>query len=253
MDISTNKRFSFAGIPKETHLSSEKVYVADYLGVMPYEHALKLQQRLVQSRAEGSIPDVLLLLQHPPVFTIGRFRGQEDIIVSLERLAQEGIEVFHTNRGGGITHHAPGQLVGYPILDLRENHLGVRQYIWKLEEVIIKLLLALGIQGYRVAKFPGSVWVGEKKVCSIGIRVNHHGITMHGFALNISNDLRYFEYIRPCGLRSEVMTSLLELLGRPVEVETITGNLIDSFSETFGLKCEQGDGKWLAMLDTLSG
>ncbi len=225
---------------------------ATYLGVMPYESALKLQQKLVQSRAEGSISDVLLLLQHPAVLTIGRFRGQEDIIVPLKRLAQEGIEVFHTNRGGGITYHGPGQLVGYPILNLRANHLGVRQYIWKLEEVIIKLLLALGIQGYRVTRYPGGVWAGEKKVCSIGIRVNHC-ITMHGFTVNVSNDLRYFEYIRPCGLRGEVMTSLQELMGRPLEVETIAGNLIDSFSETFGLKFEQGECKWLSMLGVLSG
>jgi len=231
---------------------TKKICAATYLGVVPYEHALKLQQRLVQLRAEGNIPDTLLLLQHPPVFTIGRFRGEEDIIVPLGRLAQEGIEVFHTSRGGGITHHAPGQLVGYPILNLRENHLGVRQYIWKLEEVIIKLLLSLGIQGCRVAKSPGSVWVGEKKVCSIGIHVSHH-VTMHGFALNVNNDLRYFKYIRPCGLRSEVMTSLLELLGYPVKVETITGKLLDSFSEIFRLKCEQGDYKWLAMLDTPTG
>ena len=167
--------------------ASKKMCTAAYLGVVPYERALKLQQRLVQARAEGNVPDILLLLQHPPVFTIGRFRGEEDIIVPLERLAQEGIDVFRTNRGGGVTHHAPGQLIGYPILDLRENHLGVRQYIWRLEEVTIKLLLS-----------------------------------------------RYFEYIRPCGLRSEVMTSLLELLGHSIEVETITGNLIDSFSETFG-------------------
>ena len=207
---------------------NKKMCVATYLGIMPYGCALKLQQRLLQSRAEGSIPDVLLLLQHPAVLTIGRFRGQEDIIVPLERLAQEGIEVFHTNRGGGITYHGPGQLVGYPILNLRENHLGVREYIWKLEEVIIKLLLALGIQGYRVTRYPGGVWVGEKKVCSVGIRVNHY-ITMHGFTVNVSNDLRYFEYIRPCGLRGEVMTSLLELMGRPVEVETIAGNLVEAW------------------------
>jgi len=230
----------------------KKMCAATYLGVMSYECALKLQQRLVQLRAEGSIPDVLLLLQHPAVLTIGRFRGQEDIIVPLERLSQERIEVFHTNRGGGITYHGPGQLVGYPILNLRENHLGVREYIWKLEEVIIKLLLALGIRGYRITRYSSGVWVGGRKVCSVGIRVNHC-ITMHGFAVNVSNNLRYFEYIRPCGLRSEVMTSLLELMGRPVEVETIAGNLIDSFSETFGLKLEQGDYKWPSILGVLSG
>jgi len=232
-------------------LSSNKVYSAAYLGTVPYDLALKLQQRLVHARTEGNIPDVLLLLQHPPVFTIGRFRGKEDIIVPPETLTQEGIAVFHTNRGGGITYHGLGQLVGYPILNLKENGLGVRQYIWKLEAVIVKLLLALSIEGHRVAEYPG-VWVGEKKVCSIGIHVSHH-ITMHGFAFNVTNDLRYFEYIRPCGMGSEVMTSLLEFLGHPVGVETIIGNLLHAFSETFGLKCEQGDDRWLAMLDALSG
>ena len=252
MDISTKKKFSFSGIPEVSYLSSRKVCVAGYLGLMPYELALKLQQRLTQVRAEDNIPDVLLLLQHPPVFTTGRFRGEEDIIVPPQVLTQKGIAVFHTNRGGSTTYHGPGQLIGYPILNLKENRLGVREYIWRLEEVIIKLLLTLGIQGHRVAKYPGSVWVGEKKVCSMGIRVSRY-ITMHGFALNVSNDLQYFEYIRPCGLRSEVMTSLLELLEHPVEVETIMGNLLHSFSKTFGLECEQGDGKWLAMLDARNG
>ena len=252
MSIATSKKASCSGIHEETHSSSKKVYVADYLGVIPYELALKLQQRLMQARAEGKISDVLLLLQHPPVLTIGRFRGEKDIIVPPEVLTQKGIAVFHTNRGGSITYHGPGQLVGYPILNLKESRLGVREYIWKLEEVIIKLLLALGVQGYRVAKYPGGVWVGERKVCSIGIHVSHY-ITMHGFALNVSNDLRYFEYIRPCGLRSEVMTSLSELLGYSVEVEAIIEALLNSFSATFGLKREQGLNKCLAMLDALSG
>ena len=225
-------------------MSSKKVYVAGYLGVMPYELALKLQQVSMQARAEGIIPDVLLLLQHPPVFTIGRFRGEEDISVPPEILTQEGIAVFHTNRGGGITYHGPGQLVGYLILNLKENGLGVRQYIWKLEAVIIKLLLDLGIQGHRVDKYPG-VWVGEEKVCSVGIHISHY-ITMHGFALNVSNDLRYFEYIRPCGLGSEVMTSVSKLLGYPVEVETVIGRLLNCFSAVFGLRCVQGDDNgWL--------
>jgi len=231
--------------------TSKKICAAVYLGVIPYQSSLKLQQRLVPARAERSIPDVLLLLQHSPVFTIGRFRGGEDIIATAETLAQEGIAVFHTNRGGGITYHGPGQLVGYPIFNLKETGLGVREYIWKLEEVIIRLLSALGIQGDRVADYPG-VWVGKKKICSIGIHVSH-GITTHGFALNVNNGLRYFEYIRPCGLRGEVMTSLAKLLGRPIEVETIIEDLIYSFSEIFGFKCEQGDSKCLAMLDDLIG
>ncbi len=215
-------------------LTSEKIYLADYLGVVPYELALKQQQRLARARAEGDIPDVVLLLQHPPVFTIGRFRGEEDIIVP-----PDGIAIFSTNRGGSITYHGPGQLVGYPILNLKENGLGVREYIWKLEEVIIKLLLSLGIQGCRVAKYPGGVWVGDRKVCSIGIHVSRY-ITTHGFALNVNPDLRYFEYIKPCGLKNAVMTSISKLLGYPVEVEAIIESWLYSFSEIFGLKRETG-------------
>ena len=228
-----------------------KVYIADYLGVVPYELALKRQQGLMQARAEGIIPDVLLLLQHPPVFTIGRFSGEEDIIASLETLTQEGIAVFHTNRGGGITYHGPGQLVGYPILNLKENGLGVREYIWKLEAVIIKLLLDLGIQGHRVAKYPG-VWVGEEKICSVGIHVSH-SITMHGFALNVNTNLSHFEYINPCGINSKVMTSVSKLLRYPVEVETTIGRLLNCFSAVFRLRCTQGDDKCLALLNALSG
>jgi len=252
MGISTNKKVSYSGALGETCLLSSRVYVADYLGVVPYESALKLQQRLVLARAEGSIPDVVLLLQHPPVFTIGRFRGEEDITVPPEVLSQKEIDVFHTNRGGSITYHGPGQLVGYPILNLKENGIGVREYIWKLEEVIIKLLLCLGLQGHRIAKLPGGVWVGEEKVCSIGIHVSHH-ITMHGFALNVKTDLRHFDYINPCGIKGKVMTCVSKLLGYPIEVEAITEPLLDFFSATFELNRERGLEKCLAMLDARNG
>ena len=229
----------------------KKGCIATYLGMVPYEVALKLQQRLVQARAEGKISDLILLLEHPSVFTIGRFRGREDITVPPETLAREGITVFHTDRGGGITYHGPGQLVGYPIVNLKENGLGVREYIWKLEAAIIKTLLALGIQGYRLAGYPG-VWATGKKVCSIGIHVSHH-ITTHGFALNVTTDLRYFEYMRPCGLTGEVMTSISELSGHTVETREIIEKLLPSFSEIFGLGCEQESDRWLAILDARSG
>ena len=212
----------------------EKVCVAEYLGVVPYELALKLQQRLAQARAEGNIPDVVLLLQHPPVFTIGRFRGEEDIIIP-----PKGIDVFHTNRGGSITYHGPGQLVGYPILNLKENGLGVREYIWKLEETIINLLLDFGIQGHRTGKYPGGVWVDGEKICSIGIHASHC-ITTHGFALNVNPDLHYFSYIKPCGIDDIVMTSISKLRGHPIEVETVIESWLQSFSEIFGLKRETG-------------
>jgi len=230
--------------------SNKKIYSAGYLGVVPYESALKLQQELEPARAGGEIPDVLLLLQHPPVFTIGRFRGREDFIIPQEELQQEGIAVFDTNRGGSITYHGPGQLVGYPIINLREIGLGVREYIRKLEEVIIKLLLELGIQGRRVTKYPG-VWVDSKKVCSVGIHVNRH-ITTHGFALNVNTELRHFEYVRPCGLDSAVITSISEVLGYPLEVEAIIESVLNCFSSVFELRCKRENGKYLTMLNTLS-
>lgn len=232
-------------------MSSMKVYVADYLGTVPYEPALRLQQRLMQARLEDVIPDVLLLLQHPPVFTIGRFRGEEDINASQEMLTQEGIAVSHTNRGGGITYHGPGQLVGYPILNLKENNPDIREYIWRLEEVIIRLLPSFNIQGYRVAKYPG-VWVEEEKICSIGIHVSRY-ITMHGFALNVNTNLRHFELINPCGLKGRIMTSVSKLLGYPVEVEEAIEPLLDCFSTVFGIKCNRGDDKCLAIRDALNG
>ena len=249
MNVSTDKKVSCSEAKKDL---SKRVYIADYLGVVPYQLALKLQQTLMQARAEGSIPDVVLLLQHPPILTLGRFRGEEDIIVTPAILSQQGIDVFYTSRGGSVTYHGPGQLVGYPILNLKENSLGVREYIWKLEEVIIRLLQALGIRGYRLANYQGSVWAEKGKICSIGIRVSHN-ITTHGFALNVNTDLRPFDYINPCGIKGNVMTSIAKLLGNPVELKAIIQAFLASFSETFGLKCEQGEGKWLAVLDALRG
>ena len=231
--------------------TSENICRAFYLGEIPYERALKLQQRLVQARVKGNVSDSLLLLEHPSVITIGRFRGNEDLIVPQERLIQDGIAVFHSNRGGGVTYHGPGQLIGYPILKLNNNSFGVREYIWKLEEVIIRLLSTLGLHGDRFTNYPG-VWIGNKKICSIGIHVTH-GVTMHGFALNVNNDLRYFEYIRPCGLESEVMTSLSQLLEDPIEVKTIIGNVLNAFSVVFGFKYEQGYNEWLTTLDDPNG
>jgi len=252
MAITTSRKFSYSGTNRETGLPISKTYLVGYLGVIPYETALEMQERLAQARGEGTIPDVVLLLQHPPLFTRGRFRGREDIIAPPQVLAEQGIAVFSTNRGGSITYHGPGQLVGYPILNLKELGLGVREYITKLEEVIIRLLFSLGIQGQRAAGFPGSVWVGEEKVCSIGIHVSRY-ITQHGFALNVNTDLRHFEYINPCGIKGRVMTSMTKLLGYPIKVEDVTGALIDSFSEIFELNCEQGLERCLAIPDAHNG
>ena len=231
---------------------ARRTYLANYLGLVPYKSALILQQRLVTARSQGIIPDIVLLLQHPPVFTVGRFRGEQDIIVPQQTLTQKGIDVVSTTRGGSVTYHGPGQLIGYPILDLKAHGIGIRQYIGKLEQAAIGLLSTLGITGHRRTPYPGSVWVDDSKICSIGIHVSHH-ITMHGIALNVNTDLRYFDYINPCGIRGNVMTSISQVLGYPVEPEAITDAFLDSFSETFGLKHEIGFKQCLDILDAPSG
>ena len=234
-------------------MSSDKLCVADYLGVIPFGQALEIQQKLMEARTEGRIPDVVLLLQHPPVFTLGKFRGGGDILASPEVLAQKGIEVYHTGRGGSVTYHGPGQLVGYPILNIKDIGLSIREYIWKLEEVIIKLLHSLDINGYRVTEHLAGVWAQDKKICSIGIRVSRY-ITMHGFALNVGDDLRHFEYINPCGIKGDnVMTSVSQLLGHHVGAETLVDSMLKYFSEIFGLRCEKGLERCRDIIDVPSG
>lgn len=232
-------------------LTSRIVCLADYLGTVAYDRALKLQETLMLARARRAVTDVLLLLQHPAVLTVGRFRGEEDIVVPAETLARESMTVVHTNRGGGVTYHGPGQLVGYPIISLKERSLGVREYISKLEATIIRLLADFGIRAYHDSEYPG-VWVNGEKICSVGIRVSR-GVTAHGFALNVNTDLRHFEYINPCGLSDKVMTSISKVLGYRVEVEAVIKPLLDSFSETFGLQIEREHKKCLAIIDGLSG
>ncbi len=216
----------------DINLTCRKGYIAQYIGTVPYQVALNQQETLRQLRAEGRIPDAVLLLQHPHVYTVGRFRGEEDIIAP-----PENIPVLQANRGGSITYHGPGQLVGYPVLDLRASRLNVREYIWELEEIIIRLLNGFSIEAERKDECPGGVWAGDRKICSIGINVSHY-ITTHGFALNVNNDLKYFDHIRPCGMEGASMTSMAELLGRPVPFDAIVRNWIRLFSEIFALKRE---------------
>lgn len=207
------------------------------LGTVGYEDALQVQQRLIDIVSQGLF-DVLLLLEHPPCLTIGRFRGEEDIIAAPETLTSEGISIFHTNRGGSVTYHGPGQLVGYPILNLMKNKLGVSRYIWKLEEVVLKTLLNLGIHGGRVSGHPG-VWVGEEKVCSIGLRIIQ-GIAMHGFALNVNPNLHHFKFIHPCGLTDKKITSVSRLMGYEVIVDDIKESLLKAFSQVFHFRFKTG-------------
>ena len=219
-------------------MSNARLCLSYDLGTIGYQYALQIQRRLVEIVSQGLF-DVLLLLQHPSCLTIGRFKGSEDIIAPQEILATEGISILHTDRGGGVTYHGPGQLIGYPILNLKENKLGIRQYIWKLEEAILKTLLDLGIYGRRMPKYPG-VWVGEEKVCSIGLRVIQ-GVTMHGFALNVNPNLYHYEFIHPCGIVGRKMTSISKLLGYEVKDEDIKESLLQALCQVFAFRLEVGD------------
>ncbi len=223
-----------------------KVCVVYDLGMVDYHQGLLLQEKLLNLRKSGAISDVLLLLQHPSVFTIGHSGIVENIIVSKETLVREGIPVFHTNRGGDVTYHGPGQLVGYPILNLRENHLGVPEYVGNLEEVVIRTLADFGIGGQRVSGRRG-VWVGEEKVSALGLRISGK-VSLHGFALNVNTNLKYFTYIIPCGIAGVSITSLSKLLGREVEIGEIQENLLRHFSQVFRFTLEYGErlDKWLA-------
>ena len=223
-----------------------KICLVYDLGLVDYHKGLLLQERLLNSRKCGAISDVLLLLQHPSVFTMGRSGIVENIIVPEETLVKEGIPVFHTNRGGDITYHGPGQLVGYPILNLGEDGLTVHQYVWDLEEIVIRTLADFGIGGQRISGRRG-VWVGRQKICALGLRISRE-VSMHGFALNVNTNLKYFTYIIPCGITGVSITSVSKLLGHEVEIGGIQENLLRHFSQVFRLTLEYGErlDKWLA-------
>jgi len=220
--------------------------------LVDYCKGLLLQEKLLNSRKSGAIADVLLLLQHPSVFTIGCSGVEKNIIVPRETLVKEGISVFYTNRGGDVTYHGPGQLVGYPILNLRESGLTVHQYVWNLEEIVIRALADFGIGGQRVSGQRG-VWVGEDKICALGVRVSGQ-VSLHGFALNVNTNLKYFTYIIPCGITGASLTSVSKLLGHEVEIGEIQEHLLRHFSQVFRFILEYGErlDKWLAP-SSLSG
>lgn len=188
-----------------------------WLGHMEYRKAMKYQLRCVERRASGEIPDTLLLLTHPHVYTIGRIGSEANLLVSSESLLREGIAVERVSRGGDITYHGPGQLVGYPIVLLARPD--VHRFIRCVEEALIDALSDFGIIGRRIDGLTG-VWVGEKKIASIGIGVRRW-ITYHGFALNVDTDLSYFRRIHLCGLKGREATSVAEVTGRGLPMEAV--------------------------------
>lgn len=207
------------------------------LDLVPYVEALDLQHRLVIARREGRIEDVLILLEHPPVITVGRRGDESNIVASRELLARLGIEVHRVERGGDVTYHGPGQLVGYPILDLRGHQQDVGWYMHSLEEVLIRALSDFGIEAGRLEGRIG-VWIGDKNIAALGARIEEW-ITYHGFALNVSPDLSHFDLIIPCGYRGVGVTSMEEVLGEAPEMSEVRKSVARRFSQVFGVEIRQ--------------
>jgi lipoyl(octanoyl) transferase len=213
-----------------------RTLVVRRLGRIPYAEGLELQRRLVADRQAGGIPDHLLLLEHDPVFTLGRNARREHVLLAEPALKERGIEVHESGRGGDVTYHGPGQVVGYPILDLSPDRRDVHRYVRDLEEVMIRACADYGVQAGRVAGLTGT-WVGDEKVGAIGVRIARW-VTSHGFALNVSNDLTPFSLIVPCGIRDRGVTSLERLLGRPVALAEVMDRLARHFAAVFELEVE---------------
>ena len=220
------------------------LFVAD-LGVMPYAAALELQRdvarRVISSEIAG---DVLLLTEHPPVVTLGRASREGHLLVSPELLRARGAEVFEVERGGDVTFHGPGQLVGYPILDLKRHRQDLHWYLRQIEESLIRTLAGHGIVAGRQAGQTG-VWTGGRKIASIGVHAREW-VTWHGFALNVSTDLSWFELMVPCGIAGVTMTSIERETGESLPLAMVADRVISSFSEVFDLTAQRIDASVLS-------
>ena len=213
----------------------------EQFGLLDYDEGLRLQCQRVAQRKAAEIPDSLLLLEHPHVYTLGRNAKREHLLVSPERLISLKAQVFETNRGGDITYHGPGQLVGYPIFDLTQHRRDISWYMRSLEEVFMSVAADYGVRAIRIPGAAG-VWVGDAKLVAMGVHVSRW-VTSHGFAFNVNTDLDYFDWIVPCGLRDKGVTSLEKILGHRVEMDEVIERVIDHFARTFGFetfRCRAG-------------
>jgi lipoyl(octanoyl) transferase len=202
------------------------------LGLVPYADGLELQRHLVEERKVDRIPDTLLLLQHPHVITIGvKKDGKEHILATADRLQSLNVEVFETGRGGDVTYHGPGQLVGYPIIDLNPDRRDVHRYVRDLEEVMIRVCAGYGLAADRVKGFSGA-WIGDEKIGAIGVRISRW-ITSHGFAFNVATDIDFFNLIVPCGIADKGVTSLAAKLGKAPTMDEVEDRLIEHFAAVF--------------------
>jgi lipoyl(octanoyl) transferase len=211
------------------------------LGQMPYQQAWDIQREIFQGVIAGRVDDTLILVEHPHVFTFGRGADAANFIASDEKLREIGAEKFEIERGGDVTYHGPGQLVGYPILNLSHFKEDLGWYLRTLEETIIRLLTTYDIEAFQVAGRTG-VWVKsggqEEKICAIGIR-SSRWCTMHGFAFNVNTDLSYFENIIPCGISDRGVTSLEKLLGRKISMDDVIGRYVTEFESVFDVNLEE--------------
>jgi lipoyl(octanoyl) transferase len=201
------------------------------LGVISYAEGLELQKTLVEQRKAGEIPDQLLLLEHPPVITLG-VKSRNDrshIIAHSGELESAGVEIFETGRGGDVTYHGPGQLVGYPIIDLKPDRCDVHRYVRDLEEVMIRMAAAFGVGAERIPGLTGA-WVGDEKLAAIGVRIARW-VTSHGFAFNVNTSLDHFNFIVPCGIAGKGVTSLERLLGRAIPMAEVEETAVSSFRQ----------------------
>ena len=210
---------------------ARRVCEAHWLGRTTYAEGLRLQERAVERLRAGEENEQLLLLEHPHVFTLGRGADASNILADDQQLQSHSIEVHETGRGGDVTYHGPGQLVGYPMINLKPDRCDVHRYVRDIEEVLIRAIGEYGIKGERLAGLTG-VWVGNEKVAAIGVRIARW-ITSHGFALNVNTDLQYFRMIVPCGITDKGVTSLAQLTGRAMDLREVAGVVTHHFAEVF--------------------
>ena len=205
------------------------------LGRLEYGKALGIQEKLLALRQAGKIGDIMLLVEHPPVLTVGRRGEYSNILLPTDELKAAGVEIFDVNRGGDVTYHGPGQIVGYPIMDLNDYGRDIKDYVGKIEEIFIRLLKEdYNITARRDEKKYTGVWVQNSKITAIGIAVKRW-VTMHGFAFNVNTDLNHFRWINPCGITDKGVTSLQKLLGRAEDYEKLNERVIWYFTQVFGL------------------
>jgi lipoyl(octanoyl) transferase len=207
-------------------------------GRMDYLAAWEWQRELVRRRSAGAIGDTLLLIEHPHTYTLGRSTKDGHLLITPEQLAEQGIALVESDRGGDITYHGPGQVVGYPILKLSQHGGDLLRYLRMLEETLIMTLAGYGIAAGRIAGLTG-VWVGDAKIAAIGVKLSASGVTQHGFALNVATDLRYFQQIIPCGIVGKGVTSLERLLGIVPPLAEVEQRVVAAFGQVFEVDMQE--------------